>query len=87
LALALWDGSRSERNGQKAFSQWQEMSLGAPVAAVAPTAEAPKVPTEAEEGGGSVLAPVLGGVLGAAALAVAAVIGLRMRRSRQRREQ
>ena len=110
LAFTVWDGSRNERNGQKAYSEWQETRLGAPLGAVAPTAAAPTAaaptavaptpaeaatptppttggPAAAEDGGGGVLAPVLGGVSGAAALAVAAVIGLRMRRSRQRREQ
>jgi len=94
LAFTVWDGSRNERNGQKAFSEWQETRLGAPLGAVAPAAGAatPTPPTTggpagAEDGGGGVLASVLGGVSGAAVLAVAAVIGLRMRRSWQRREQ
>ena len=29
LALAVWDGSRNERNGQKAFSQWNSLNVGA----------------------------------------------------------
>jgi hypothetical protein len=30
VAFAVWDGSRNERNGQKAFSFWQTINLGAP---------------------------------------------------------
>ena len=28
IGFAVWDGSRDERNGQKAFSLWQELALG-----------------------------------------------------------
>ena len=47
MAFAAWDGSRSERNGQKAFSEWQTASLGPPVSAAAcsvPTAS-PRAPS------------------------------------------
>ena len=79
LALAVWDGSRNERNGQKAFSEWQEMSLG-PVAAL-------PLPVTPEEEGRGFLLPLFGGVGGAMAAAIAAIIGLRMRRARAGQEE
>ena len=79
LAFAVWDGSRDERNGQKSFSQWQNTQLGAsPVPQPTPI-------TPAEEGGG-ILGPLAGGIVGAIAVAGAAIIGLRMRRSRSKEQ-
>lgn len=77
LAFAAWDGSRDERNGQKAISQWKNMRLALPLEAVAPVA----LPAEDGEGG-NVLLPIFGGVGGALVAAIAALIGLRMRRPR-----
>ncbi len=76
VGFAVWDGSRDERNGQKAYSLWQELSLGAAAAA-----------SVAEEDDGRNLVPIFGGVAAAVAAAVAATIGLRMRRSRQETQQ
>ncbi|MCI0437966.1 MAG: ethylbenzene dehydrogenase-related protein [Chloroflexi bacterium] len=84
VAFAVWDGSRNERNGQKAYSNWQNMLLAAPVEAVTPT-PVPPTPEEERERGG-IVPPVLGGVGGAVAAAVAALIGLRMREQRRQRE-
>ncbi len=83
LAFAAWDGSRDERNGQNAFSQWQNVQLGARIV-LAPTPVATTPPSERCRG---ILAPVIGGAGGAIAVAIAAVIGLRMWRSRSAREQ
>ncbi len=79
LAFAVWDGSRDERNGQKAISQWKDMRLALPLEAIAAVA----LPAGEVEGG-SVLVPVFGGIGGAFAATIAALIGLRMRRSRSR---
>lgn len=83
LGFAVWDGSRDERNGQKAYSQWQNIQLGS---AVVPGAT-PVAPPAEGGGGGGILVPLVGGVGGVAAAAVAAVIGLRMWRSRNGKEQ
>jgi hypothetical protein len=79
VGFAVWDGSRNERNGQKAFSQWQDMELASPVEEV----RAAEVPPAPEKAGENILGPVLGGVLGGAAvLGVATLIALRMRKPR-----
>jgi hypothetical protein len=82
MGFAVWDGSRDERNGQKAFSDWQETRLGPPIPGAAPVGGV----SGAEDGGGSVLFPVLGGVGGAIAVAVAGLIGLRMRGKKTREQ-
>jgi hypothetical protein len=102
LSFAVWDGSRSERNGQKAFSDWQETRLGpAPAVAeptvaaptkapgsVAPTREAPvPQPAAKEDEDVGLLVPLFSGIGGAVLVGVAAIIGLRMRRSRRERDQ
>lgn len=69
VGFAVWDGSRNERNGQKAYSFWNDLSLGAP-----PPAEAPK---------GRFVAPLLGGVGGLFVAALAVLIGFRMWRARR----
>ena len=79
LAFAVWDGSRDERNGQKAISQWKDMRLALPLEVIAPVA-----PPAGEVEGGSVLVPIFGGIGGAFVATIAALIGLRMRRSRSR---
>ena len=79
LAFAIWDGSRDERNGQKAFSQWQSTQLGA--------SAIPQPPAEEAEGDGGILGPLAGGIVGIIAVAGAAIIGLRMRRSRAKEQQ
>lgn len=76
LAFAVWDGSREERNGQKAFSDWQETRLE-PTFGAAPTV----VGSAKKDKGGNVLPSVLGGVGGAVVVVVAGLIGLRMRRN------
>ena len=70
LAFAVWDGSRNERNGQKAYSLWNTMSVGEPRTEAAP--------------GSRYLVPALGAAAGVIVAGAAAVIGLRMRRSKQR---
>gem|GEM_PF-782085 len=74
VAFAVWDGSRQERNGQKAYSTWQEMRL---TAAPAPT----PLPQDQERTG--ILWPAVGGAAAVAAAAGAALIALRLRRPRQ----
>ena len=56
LAFAVWDGSRNERNGQKAYSVWNNMRIGVPK----------------EEGGGVLLPFLgsIGGVISAAIVAI-----------------
>ena len=78
LALAVWDGSRDERNGQKAFSNWHDLRMG--------TAPEIDFTTELRKGPLSVgaLASLLGGIGGLAIAVSAAVIGFRMRRSGRR---
>ena len=83
LGFAVWDGSRDERNGQKAYSQWQNIQLGSVVV----PGVTPVAPPAEDAGGGGILAPLVGGVGGVVAVAVAAVIGLRMWRSRSGKEQ
>lgn len=72
LAFALWDGAREERNGQKAYSIWQNMSLGTPKAAGG--------------GIGEGTGPFLLGGAAAALAALGAGIALRMRRMRGQTE-
>ena len=76
LAFAVWDGSRDERNGQKAYSLWQNLGVGA-------TPEGIVTAEEARDGVGFLL-PVLGSIGGLAAAAVAALIGLRLWRGQRR---
>ena len=77
FAFAVWDGSKGERNGQKAFSFWHDLSLRvAPVAATPATSE--------DRGGGGLLVPLLGSIGGVAVAAAAALIGFRLWRGRQR---
>ncbi len=97
LGFAVWDGSRSERNGQKAFSDWQETRLGSAVAEVTPTKAAPTkvAPSTGEpvkrvdddDDGVGLLVPLLSGIGGAVLVGVSAVIGLRMRRARRERDE
>jgi hypothetical protein len=75
FGFAVWDGSRNERNGQKAFSQWKTTLLGTELPGAVPF-----TPPGRREKGGGILAPVLGGVGGAVALVLAVLIGLRLRR-------
>ena len=77
MALAVWDGSRDERNGQKAFSNWHDLRLGT-APEISLTTGLRKVPIS-----GGALAGFLGGIGGLALAAIAAVIGLRMQRSRR----
>lgn len=52
LAFAVWDGSRDERNGQKAYSQWKEMKL------IPATQDATRVPVPSSNPiGGKVVYP------------------------------
>ena len=78
LAFAVWDGSRSERNGQKAYSYWNNMNVGVPVPGATPT-------TPGEVPGGGFLVPLLSSIGGLAVVAVAALIGLRLWRARRQR--
>ncbi len=78
VAFAAWDGSRNERDGQKAYSLWSNVALGQPTT---PTA----TPTPAKGGGGSAL-PVIGGVVAVVVVAAAAVIGIRMARGGRGRQ-
>ncbi len=82
MAFAVWDGSRNERNGQKAFAEWQDMELASQIPAATPSAPVSRT----DEGGGNILWPTLGGVGGAVAAVVAGLIGLRMRRSTSRND-
>ncbi len=77
VAFAVWDGSRNERNGQKAMCQWKDLGLGLPIPEASPVT--PPAPVQA---GGSILGPVFGGIAGAVAAALALLIGVRMRRPR-----
>ncbi len=78
VAFAVWDGSRDERNGQKALALWRDMRLASAVE----TAVSGAGPREGQEGGVGALWPVLGGSLGGAAAIVAGLIALRMRRAK-----
>ena len=84
----VWDGSRDERNEQKAYSQrgWDLMSMGepAPGATATPILSPTAVPGETPEGGG-ILVPLLGSVGGLVVAAVAAVFGFRLWRTRHPR--
>lgn len=76
IGFAVWDGSRDERNGRKAYAPWKNLTLGAAIAAAAVVP-----PAAREEGrGGNVLLPVLGGIGGAVAGVVALLIAIRARR-------
>ncbi|MBM3949259.1 MAG: hypothetical protein FJ312_08510 [SAR202 cluster bacterium] len=78
VGFAVWDGSRNERNGQKAFSDWQDMQLASPIEEVVGA----ELPPPAEKSERNILGPVLGGVLGGAALlGVGALIAVRMRKA------
>lgn len=70
FSFAAWDGSRNERDGQKAYSLWNQVSIGL-AAAPAPA------------GGGASALPVIGGVAAAVIAGVAALIGFRVLRSRR----
>lgn len=76
FSFAVWDGAHGERNGQKAYSFWHDLSLGpAPATILTPAAE--------DDDGGGFLIPLLGSVGGVAIAAVAAVVGFRLWRGRQ----
>ncbi|MBO94044.1 MAG: hypothetical protein CMI32_03985 [Opitutales bacterium] len=75
FSFAVWDGAHGERNGQKAFSFWHDLSLGAAPASIL-------TPTSDDDGGGFLM-PLLGSVGGVAVAAVATVIGFRVWRGRQ----
>lgn len=79
FSFAVWDGSRDERNGQKAFSFWHDLSLGE-----APQPVTPAVPAGEDDSGGGVLVPLVGSLGGVAVAAVAALIGFRVWRGRRR---
>ena len=85
LSFAVWDGSRDERNGQKSFSQWQTTQLGA-VAVPQPTGTPVAPGADQGQEGGGIVGPLAGGIVGAIAVAGAAVIGLRVWRSRTRQQ-
>lgn len=78
LAVAVWDGSRDERNGQKAFSFWNDLRVGATPESVTPT------PPEEVPAGIGFLVPLLGSIGGLAVAAAAAIIGLRLWRARRK---
>jgi len=79
FAFAVWDGSRNERNGQKAFSLWHDLSLS-----IAPVAAATPASSEDNGTGGDFPVPLPGSIGGVAVAAAAALIGFRMWRGRQR---
>ncbi|MDP6403368.1 MAG: ethylbenzene dehydrogenase-related protein, partial [SAR202 cluster bacterium] len=58
MAFAVWDGSRNERNGQKAFAEWQDLELASQIPVATPSAPVSRT----DEGGGNILWPTLGGV-------------------------
>ncbi len=71
LAFAVWDGSRDERNGQKAYSVWNTLRLAAAPAA---------------EGGGGVpgwFVPAFSSVWGVAIAALLTVLGVHYGRGRR----
>ncbi|MBM2826490.1 MAG: putative nitrate reductase gamma subunit [Dehalococcoidia bacterium] len=68
LAFAVWDGTLNERNGKKAFSLWNPLTLQ-------------------EEGAEGLGLPVLGGIGGAIAAGIGALLFFRMRRMGPRREE
>ncbi|MFQ5933121.1 MAG: ethylbenzene dehydrogenase-related protein [Dehalococcoidia bacterium] len=81
LAFAVWDGSRSERNGQKAYSTWNAMT----VSSAGPPAPPVVTPADGDGGFAGWLAPALGGVLGGLATVLAALVGFRFLRTRGER--
>jgi hypothetical protein len=72
LAFAVWDGSRNERNGQKAYSLWQTLGLGSLPAVQGPASQDSSL-------------PVLGGAASLAAAAAGLFTLLRWRGERQRK--
>ena len=77
FSFAVWDGAQGERNGQKAFSFWHDLSLGAaPVIGTSPSAE--------DDGGGGFLVPLLSSAGGVTVAAVVAAVGFRLWRGRER---
>ncbi len=74
LGFAVWDGSRDERNGQKAYSYWNSMSVGGPSPEAAPA------------GGRGISLPLIGGIGGLIVAALAVVVGLRLWRASRRRD-
>ena len=77
FSFAVWDGAQGERNGQKAFSFWHDLSLGAaPVIGTSPSAE--------DDGGGGFLVPLLSSAGGVTVAAVMAAVGFRLWRGRER---
>lgn len=75
LGFAVWDGSRHERNGQKAYSLWQTLGLGS-------LPDAPQATTE----NGAL--PIVGGAVSAVTAVAAGVFALlRWRHVRQQRNE
>ena len=72
VAFAAWDGSRNERDGQKAYSLWNSLTLG--------------LPAPVRSGTGSAF-PIIGGAVAVVAVAAAAFIGVRIARGRKGGEQ
>lgn len=72
VAFAVWDGSRNERNGQKAYSLWNSLSVGAPA--------------RGQAARGGVLVPLLGSIAGVVVAALAVLLGLRLWRMRRLRK-
>ena len=77
FSFAVWDGAQGARNRQKAFSFWHDLSLG-PAPAIITT------PTSDDDGGGGFLVPLLSSVGGVAVAAVAALVGFRIWRGREK---
>ncbi|MBI2165047.1 MAG: hypothetical protein HYU29_01425 [Chloroflexi bacterium] len=69
LAFAVWDGSRHERNGQKAYSVWFDMRIG-------PAVKAPEA--------GGLAVPLLTGLGALGLAALAGLLSLRFWRSKQK---
>lgn len=79
VAFAAWDGSRNERNGQKAYSTWYSLRLGAPVVV-------PVEPIPRPAGSNNIRIPILSSAASAIVLVVAALIAGRTRLVRRLRK-
>ncbi|MEE9248159.1 MAG: ethylbenzene dehydrogenase-related protein [Dehalococcoidia bacterium] len=85
VAFAVWDGSRNERNGQKAYSVWSSLSLSKAVPSAPPSAVEPGTISKEPSGFRWWLAPSLGGFGGLVVAMLTAVVGLRLWRTRRER--
>ena len=83
LGFAVWNGARQERNGQKAFSQWNDTRL---VTAGEQSTATPVAPRESKDDTGVNLVPYVGGGVVTAILAAAALVGLYNRRRADRQQ-